>query len=356
MTGFTLVGVRVRIVLAWSAAALCLAGLVLVIWVDGLVTAPVRGSGGPGAAGFALAWALTGALLITARPRNWVGWLLVLIGVLQAAANAGGSYGAYGVGIAHPAWPAANWVAELSSMLWLPSLVLPATVLMALYPRGHLPSPRWRTPVTGVVVGLLVLTAGATFSQDAYDDIAPGPAPFVLPDSGWASVAVDACAALLLVGGALTIWVGTGVRLVNARSPERQQLAWYVGVVVPLVLGSFFVPLPEGVFLAVGFGIPVAVVVGVSRYQMLGIVLRPALVYGSLTAAVVGVYLAVTALAGSSTDRGPIPGVIVAALVAVGITPMRDRLQRAVDRLVYGERHDPLRAVTRLGKSVSTGG
>jgi len=40
-------------------------------------------------------------------------------------------------------------------------------------------------------------------------------------------------------------------------------------------------------------------------------------------------------------------------LVAVALTPLRDRLQNAVDRLVYGERRDPLRAVTRLGDQVA---
>ena len=38
------------------------------------------------------------------------------------------------------------------------------------------------------------------------------------------------------------------------------------------------------------------------------------------------------------------------AIIAVGFAPARDRLQRWVDRRLYGERHDPVRAMTRLGK------
>jgi signal transduction histidine kinase len=45
--------------------------------------------------------------------------------------------------------------------------------------------------------------------------------------------------------------------------------------------------------------------------------------------------------------------VVAAALVAVGLTPLRERLQRTVDHLVYGERHDPMNAVTRLGDRVA---
>jgi len=64
----------------------------------------------------------------------------------------------------------------------------------------------------------------------------------------------------------------------------------------------------------------------------------------------------VTTVAGAQLDRGPVPGVVAAALVAVGLTPLRDRLQAAVDRLVYGDRHDPMRAVTRLGDRVAAAG
>ena len=101
--------------------------------------------------------------------------------------------------------------------------------------------------------------------------------------------------------------------------------------------------------------IPVAVGVGVFRYNLLGIevVLRRGLVYGALTAVVVTVYLAVSVLAGTQLRGDPLPGVVAAALVAVALTPLRDRLQHGVDRLVYGERQDPLRAVTRLGDQVA---
>ena len=71
---------------------------------------------------------------------------------------------------------------------------------------------------------------------------------------------------------------------------------------------------------------------------------------------VIGVYLLVTTVAGARLDRGPLPGVVAAALVAVGLTPLRDRLQAGVDRLVYGDRRDPMRAVTRLGDRMAAAG
>jgi signal transduction histidine kinase len=44
---------------------------------------------------------------------------------------------------------------------------------------------------------------------------------------------------------------------------------------------------------------------------------------------------------------------VAAGLVAVGLTPLRERLQAGVDRLVYGDRHDPVRAVATLGRHVA---
>jgi len=44
--------------------------------------------------------------------------------------------------------------------------------------------------------------------------------------------------------------------------------------------------------------------------------------------------------------------VLAAGIVAVGVVPLRDRLQRLVDRFVYGDRGDPLAALKRLGTPV----
>ena len=341
---------RTRVVLAWVLAALVTAGVVAVALIP--LVPGSTGRGGLDAAILAACWAVTGALLITARPRNAVGWLVLLCGVLQGWANFGNEYGSYGVAVADPGWPLADWVAQSSSMIYLPSLVLPITVILAVYPDGRLASRRWRLPVIATSVGLAAITLGAMLTQDAYDDIAPGPAPvdLAVPDGWWSTLAWGASTTLLL-GGTVAIWVMTGLRLARATSPERAQLAWYVAIVVPCILLIFFAPLPGWGALIVGLSIPLAIAVGVLRYGMLDIVLRPVIVYGGLTAVVVAVFVAVSALAGSALERGPLPGVIAAALVAVGLTPARDRVQRGADRFVYGERRDPMRAVRAARRS-----
>jgi hypothetical protein len=133
---------RTRVVLAWLLAWLVCAG-VMAVWVIPQVPGVVL-NGGIGAALLAACWALTGALIITARPGNAVGWLVLLCGVMQGWSNVGNAYGRYGVGMADPMWLAADWVALSASMIFLPSLLLPLTVIMAMYPAAG-----WRRGVGG---------------------------------------------------------------------------------------------------------------------------------------------------------------------------------------------------------------
>lgn len=311
----------------------------------------IRGNVDALVAGLGAAWALTGAVLAWLRPRNALGWLLLFVGACQALSVALSAYGGYGIAVADPAWPVADWAVWIASAIWLPGLLPLGNLLLALYPDGRLPNASWRLPAAAAAVGVVLLTAATLLDPQAYSDIAPGPSP--LSARGPARVLAWAAAGPLL-GGTLTIWVMSAVRLVRARPPERQQLAWLFFVVVPF-LALLFVDRESYWVGVTGLSIPVAVGVGVFRYNLLGIeiVLRRGLLYGALTGVVAAVYFGATAIAGSRPDRGPLPGVVAAALVAVGLTPLRERLQGGIDRLVYGDRRDPMRAVTRLGDRVA---
>jgi signal transduction histidine kinase len=340
-----------RAAAAVATTLLCAAAVCLSAWVDARVAEPPASTlGGV----YAVLCAATGALLVHLRPRNAVGWLLVLTGLLQALSVGGGTYGGYGVDIADPQWPLARVVAQATSMVWLSSLVVPATVLVALYPSGRLPARWWRWPVAAVTAGLVVVTVVSSLTQSAYDDTASGPAPVDLPQTWWVPASVVAGGFVL--GGAVTIWVGTVVRLVRARPPERQQLTWLLCVVLPLTLAVFGLPEPaEWVILPLALMIPGSILVGVVRYRLLGIVVSRALVYATLTAAVVVLYLAVAAVAAAALGRSlsPVSGAVTAALLAVAFCPARSRLQAAADRFVYGRRRDPVTAVTELGDRVA---
>jgi len=336
-----------------------------------------------------LVWAVTGAVLVGVRPRNALGWLVLAVGMSQAWAVGLTAYGGFGLLEVVPSWPA-----YVGPALYIPGWLILPTVLLALYPEGRLPGPRWRWPVAGAAIAIVLLTACIPLptvgpeeahgwavvptlperlgdvllpNKPMYDtrvfvSAAPdGTTTPVVPEwwAVWANTGSWVFKPLLALS-MLTIWAGTVTRLVRARPPRRQQLAWLVCVVMPLLPALFSpVELASWLVLLSLLLVPVAVAVGVLRYRLLGIeaVLRRGLVYGTFTVAVVGAYLIVTAVSAAALDRSDLlPGVVAAALVAVGLAPARDRLQRAADRLVYGERHDPLRAVTRLGQKVAATG
>jgi signal transduction histidine kinase len=143
----------------------------------------------------------------------------------------------------------------------------------------------------------------------------------------------------------------------------RRQLLWLVlatlVVAVDMVLwGPTAVGLPVLNLLVIAL-IPIAITVAVLRHQLLDIrlVVSRAVLYVLLSAGVLGVWLGlVTVLelvlrrqAGSGTAA------LVTVVVVLVAIPVRARLQRLVDRAFYGDRGDPVRAVSRLGEQLAVG-
>ena len=301
-----------------------------------------------------LAWLCTGAVLAWLRPRNAVSWLLVGVGGLQLIQNALAAYGSMGL-FATPDWPAAGWAMWLGTALWIPGFLPLANVLVALYPDGRLPSPRWRWPVWATLVGTAMLTVFGLLNEAIYQTTAVGKSPFAWDAPGWLATAFVAGALVLEVGGTLAVWVMSAVRLTRLGSPERQQLAWLLFVVVVMFVLTTVFTLPYWTMLVTTCLLPVAIAVGVFRYNLLGIevVIRRGLVYGLLTAIVLAGYLLVAEAVGTSTRLGSLSAVATAAVIAVALAPLRERVQRGVDRLLYGERQDPVRAVSRVGRQLA---
>jgi signal transduction histidine kinase len=161
------------------------------------------------------------------------------------------------------------------------------------------------------------------------------------------------------------------LRFRRAAGDERQQLAWLVYVVaVTTVVGIAGVVLVQtghplaadvaGIIALVGLGvgIPVAAGIAILRHHLydLDLVVNRTAVYGGLTACVLATYVAVVGVLGVVfQQRGGLGASLVATgLVAVLFQPLRERLQRAVNRLLYGDRAEPYAAMTRLGQRLET--
>lgn len=290
----------------------------------------------------------SGVALIHARPRNAIGWTLAAVGILQAIQISTDGYGARALSEPDGSLPlglVSMWVATWT---WLPAVVVPVTVLPAIYPTGRVPNRfwGWQVRIAFLGIGLLVLTA--MISQGPIDDTVAGTRlPWDTPM--WLIAFVGVAAATLLSAATVVALVGTLWRAVRAGSPERQQLIWLLTVVAGM-LATVFLPV-EHVFGIAYMCVPIAVVAGVLRYRLLGIeiVLRRTLLYVPLTLLVALTVGGLTTVLARLAPGGLVPLLLASAVVAILVLPAAAWLRRGVDRFVLGDRVDPLALVDRIG-------
>jgi signal transduction histidine kinase len=172
---------------------------------------------------------------------------------------------------------------------------------------------------------------------------------------------IDAAQLPLWLGLLLVSAASLVVRFRRSGIEQRQQIKWLAFaasaipvwfIVSPLVQETVPVLFEIGETLAFA-GVPVAVGIAVLKYRLydIDLVINRTLVYGVLTACVVGIYVLVVGYLGALLRTDDLlVSLIATGVVAVLFAPLRDRLQRVVNRLLYGERDDPYAALSRLGQ------
>jgi two-component system NarL family sensor kinase len=306
-----------------------------------------------------LALSACGALLAWYRPRNPIGWLFLAGGVAYATSTAavnllglGGSVG----------WSTLvlRLLASLFMLSWPWGIGLCLPLALLLFPDGRPAGSRWRWLIWAIVVeGVLFELSFAAPGRQTFGSRSVTPY-LALPfyhrlGAVWAASNVAWAALFMLVLASLV------VRYRRGGDVERRQLLWLL-LAVLVVLA--YAGVPWGIFgrgpvlgLLVIPLIPAAVTVAILRYQLLDIrlVVSRALVYGLLTAAAAGAYVGLVALLDALVrSRVSLDSAVVASvIVAVGFNPARIRLQRLIDRGLYGDRRDPVRAVSLVGERLA---
>jgi signal transduction histidine kinase len=293
-------------------------------------------------------------LVLSARPENRLGPVFAAAGMLAASDAAASAYAelAFRPGSALPGADLAAWVAGLA---WVPAFLLVLTGVPLLFPYGRLPSRRWRWPAYAALATGTSADLTFAFSDVPVEDVqaaARNPLPQPLPDSVLLPIGLVGFFVTLLLGCVAT--VGVAARMPRLGEPQRQQHAWFVAAVAILLLVTFL-PIPDVVNF-VGNGLFVAALgVAIVRYHLFDIelALSRALVYGLLTAVALTVYLAAVAVLGVSVGGGLWPAAL-AAVAALALASLRGRLQSVVERALYGNRSDPLEAMTLLGSRLGS--
>jgi signal transduction histidine kinase len=99
--------------------------------------------------------------------------------------------------------------------------------------------------------------------------------------------------------------------------------------------------------------IPLTVGVAILRYRLwdIDLLIHRTLVYGLLTASIIGLYLLVVVGLGTlfSALGNLLLSLVATGLIALLVHPLHQWLQRAVNHLMFGERDDPYGVLARLG-------
>jgi signal transduction histidine kinase len=314
----------------------------------------------------ALVYVAVGALTAARRPANRVGWMLIAIGVCWQLDHLAGTARIY-LGFVGPGRRGATVPAWLFDVLWiLPVCLLPLLIL--LIPTGRLPSRRWRpaaAAVAGAAVALLVsvgLRPGPLTSTPTVDN------PFGVTAVEPFVAGLEGLATVLLVAATAAALVSLVVRYRQGGYVTRLQLKWvmlaFAVVVVALVAADVLeewgtdartLALVRTLPLVV---VPVACAIAIMRHRLFDIdlVISKLLVYGSLAAGIVVLYVAAVVGVGHLVGAGDDPNLALAvtatALAALAFDPARRGLQQMTNRAVYGNRATPYETLAATSRSV----
>ena len=329
-----------------------------------------------------LGFAAVGVLIAARRPQNPIGWLFLAIAILSGLQGVGDQYVRYAL-LTHPgSLPGAEWVlwaTNVSTPLLFPTGVVGMTIL--LLPDGHMPSRRWR-PLAAVMLLMAVwLSVGTGVAPGQLSGASNGsnyPLPRnplgvaalnlvnpVASGAAWTNAYWSVASALLIVAAAAPF-----LRMRRSRGEERQQLKWIAYAVLisaVLVLPVTFLAgtvIASWIFdaaIVLGFGValPVAAGVAILKYRLydIDIVISRTLVYGSLAVFITAVYVGIAVGIGSLIGGGGKPNlglsILATAIVAVGFQPVRERVQRVANRLVYGKRATPYEVLSQFSERVA---
>jgi hypothetical protein len=261
-----------------------------------------------------------------------------------------------------------DWLAVVGAWAngwyWFLFIMLAFIFLPLYFPDGRLPSRRW-LPVAAIsgAGGLAIIVLGMlpeTLAGQNIDYRIENP----IGIEGLAHVED-----MPLVLGMLSVPLAIGcvgavaavvVRLRRSGGVERQQMKWFLFAAAPVLTFPFTDFLPGKLQDIVGglvlgwllIGLPAAIGIAVLRYRLydIDVVINRALVYGTLTASLVAVYLG--SVVGLQRLLSPVTGegnqlAVVAStlLIAALFQPLRRRVQAFIDRRFYRNKYDARRTL-----------
>ncbi len=355
----------------WVAVAGILVGT-----VDGARQIVSSGSGNGGDQAFlALAplFAILGLLIALKQPGNRIGVLLISIGGgLAIEAIVGAVLTVLNGGILDMTTRPAVLTPVLWVRLWINNwswvaAIFPILLLLYVFPTGALPSRRWvwAPRLMAAMAAMMLFISAFTSNMGPFSEVwlMTNPIGFV------AQSVIDvilipwsACLFALACGG-----VGAMiVRYRRSAYTQKTQIKWvllsvgFFGVVYgfTVVFTSWtdqFSVLNILLPLSVAT-IPISITIAILKYQLFDIdlIISRSLVYGALALFIGVVYVGIVVGIGNRLDRGGNAGfglsIAATSLVALAFQPVRVRVERLANRVVYGERATPYEVLAQFSR------
>jgi hypothetical protein len=303
-----------------------------------------------------------GALLALRQPRNVIGWLLSIAGVVTALEFASAGYAIHGFHFgALPRPDLAAWIYS-----WTGSLIgVPVGVIVVIFPDGR---PRSRAGWAALLLfplDVALLVVGLA--------LRPGPMP-LFPTAtnpfGWTGH-TDLLDAMLGLAAVCTVLIVTLVikqlvdRMREAKSVERQQIKWFLWGCVSLALATsanfpfimfsrtndvwrYVAQAASALAMAT---LPLAIAIAILRYRLYDIdtLINRTAVYAATTGTIAATFwvgiVALQPLFWPLTS-GTELAVAASTLVSFALfQPVRRRIQDAVDRRFDRSRYDASRTL-----------
>jgi hypothetical protein len=361
---YEVVGFGWRRPLAWGIAVIVLAISVSYIFITIRQGELDRLDGDPVLVLIPLITAAAAMLILASRPRNPVGWLL-LVWALGASLS-----GLTAIPLssmtARPTVDLGVWL-----LIWFQGwswvlFIFPIFHLPLVFPTGTVPTPRWRWLVALEAGMLLVFTLLTVFSAELELVVGettiwsvPNPIGFITNEfwEGGFSPVWGVGLVILALGSASAVIV----RYRRARAEERQQIKWlaYAVGMFAIVYSSMFAfsggeetPAWLDLLFVISIAaIPVAIAVAVIRYRLYEIdrIVRRSFTYTTVAVLLALVYLGNVTALGTIIGRDSPLAVAGATLAAAALfNPVRRRVQSWVDRRFDRARYDAQQVVEQF--------
>ncbi len=311
-----------------------------------------------------LTFPTVGALVASRRPENPIGWIFCVVGLLFGVGAFADTYASYALSERQDSLPGVEYAAWVSSWIGGPSGLLAAALLFLLFPTGTLPSRRWRPVAAMAFIGSPLTALGWAFEPGPLDTQSSIDNPLGIRGAvGGVLETLGTIGGVLLNASLLAAAISLILRLRRARGVERQQLKWFAYAAIMMVGGFATSLVLAGLANSIAWSLgilgfmvlPVATGMAILRYRLYDIdrIINRTLVYGTLTAILVAVYLgsvvALRELVFGFTGQSSQLTIVASTLAAAALfNPLRRRVQALVDRRFYRRKYDAAKTLAAL--------